>query len=105
MSKKPAIGLEYWLKNKESIKKNAGILIKIDDSVKQKQIPRYFKKKWENEDAINLAYEKYNQEKLMKKNIENNLKNINDPNPEKKWLEYIKSSLENKAKSLKRDEI
>lgn len=47
MSNRDGIGAEYFIQNIQNIKKNNGILINIDNKVQLKQIPRYFKKLWE----------------------------------------------------------
>ena len=53
------IGLEYWEKFKESIKQNNGILIKIDKNVKNKRIPKYFMKKWKEENELEYDWKTY----------------------------------------------
>lgn len=55
------IGLDYWNKFKERIIQNNGIHIKIDKSVKNKKIPKYFMKKWK--EAEPYEYECYNFER------------------------------------------
>lgn len=49
MSRGVGIGVLEWIKHKETIKNNEGILLKNKGKVKKKPIPRYFKKLWESE--------------------------------------------------------
>lgn len=53
------IGLEYWNKFKERIKENNGIHIKIDKNVKNKRIPKYFMKKWKEENELEYDWKSY----------------------------------------------
>ena len=50
MSRMPGIGITEWQKNKEKLKNNGNILIKLKDKVTTKNLPRYFLKKWQEED-------------------------------------------------------
>lgn len=116
MSKQPAIGLEYWNKNKEIIKRNKGILIKIDDKVLLKPIPRYFKKIWERENLEEyLAYD-YKQKNEQEQNKDKTIKKITTEkkyldnnllvdNLEKRLNEIKDYNLKNKIKLLKRSQI
>lgn len=63
MSRAIGIGKVYWDKNKEKIKNNGNIIIKIDGQVKAKPIPRYFKKLWETENWEEYARFKYEKQK------------------------------------------
>jgi len=56
------IGLEYWEKFKENIKKNNGIMIKIDKTVKNKKIPKYYMNKWKEENGIEYEWYTYEQQ-------------------------------------------
>ncbi len=115
MSKKPAIGLNYWLENKEKIKRNGGILIKINDQVKLRPLPRYYKKLWEKENYEELEKYKMECQKNLAKTRQETLDKINISSKkceeltekEKKDLynEYLKNNLENRAKYLKRNQI
>lgn len=46
-SKKTAIGYEYWQDKKSTIIRNNGIMIKINEKIKNKKIPKYYMKIWE----------------------------------------------------------
>lgn len=76
MSKKPAIGLKYWLENKEKIKRNKGILLKIDDKVVLKPLPRYFKKLWEKENWEEFDKAKYEIQKIEEQNRNEKIQKI-----------------------------
>ena len=65
MSRGVGIGVNYWLKNKEKVKRNKGILLKIKDTVKLKPIPRYYKKLWETENYREYYRYKYEIENNM----------------------------------------
>lgn len=115
MSKKPAIGLNYWNKNKEQILRNKGIFIKIDDNLKLKPIPRYFLKKLEQESYEKLYNYKYEIKKnmlLKRQEILNRIYIHNKPieeltNQEKNkiYQEYLKKNLTERGKYLKRNQI
>lgn len=115
MSKKPAIGLNYWNQNKAKIQRNGGILIKTNDTVKLKPIPRYFFKKWVNEDFDQCIHEQYRQKckaehnqkiALSKITVQNAMdKQLTEEHKENKLLEMTKQNLEFKARFLKRNQI
>lgn len=115
MSKKPAIGLNYWLKNKDKIKRNGGILIKIDDKVVLKPIPRYYKKLWEREDIEELYRFKYKSQKNlackrneMLKRIstnENRCEELTEQAKNKIINNYLEINLKERGKYLKRNQI
>lgn len=67
MSRGVGIGRVYWDKNKEKIKRNSGIMLKIKDKVKIKQIPRFYKKLWEKENYVEYYRWKYERSKLGEK--------------------------------------
>lgn len=106
-SKKPAIGLTGFIKNKVKILKNGGIFLKINDKTVLKPVSKYFLKKITEEEKANYNYEK---EKIIlenRKNITNKIKvnadkTINEENAIKKHREYLKKNLEERAKYLKR---
>lgn len=50
------IGLDYWEKMKENIIKNNGIHIKIDKNVKNKKIPKYYMKKFKEQNPIDYEW-------------------------------------------------
>lgn len=107
MSKKPAIGKDYWDINKKNLKITGNIPIKIEDSVKLKTLPRYYKKLWEKEDIWDYVYGNYKILEKIKKSINENLEKIavNDKdNAEKKYLQIIKDNLEQKSRFLKRNQ-
>lgn len=51
------IGLKYWEENKEEIINDTGIWLKTKDKAKLVKIPRYFRKKWQEENP--LQYEMF----------------------------------------------
>lgn len=104
MSKKPAIGLKYWEKYKKQIINNEGILLKVENTVQKKPIPRYFKKIWEKENWENLDKFQYVIKKQAIKNHEETLQKINAPDKEKTLLETLKNNLLSRVKFLKRDQ-
>lgn len=115
MSKNPAIGLKYWQENKEKIKRNKGILLKIDDKTVLKPIPRYYQKLWERENWEELYQYKFECQNNLAKNRQEILKKINitdKPVEEmtenekiKIYNEYLKNNLTNRGKYLKRNQI
>lgn len=65
------IGKNYFLKHKNEIKINKGILVNIKGEAKLKKIPRYYKKiweklNWEEYEAWKLNYKNHMQEKINK---------------------------------------
>lgn len=108
------IAKKYWEQNKEKIKRNNGILIKLKDKTIIKPIPRYFKKIWEAENWE----ECYRHKLKIQKNFENTKKDIlnkislngecKELTNEQKWKYYIKTqqhTLECKSTKLKRNEF
>lgn len=104
MSKKPAIGLKYWTQHFRNIIRNEGILIKHDEHVKKKPIPRYFKKIWEKNDMEQLDWYQYKFKEKAKINHAKDLEKMNADNPEKRLLETIKKNLTDRSKFLKREQ-
>ena len=111
MSTGVGLGRQYWEENKEFIKKYQYISINIKGKVKQKPIPRYFKKLWIIEDWYSYEIAKYEN---IKKAIEtkNEILKQEDygeiTNKSLQWkmhLEKIKNALLEKAKCLKRNNI
>lgn len=109
MSTGVGIGRQYWEQNKEFIKKYQYISIKIKDKVKQKAIPRYFKKCWEAENWYEYEEKKYENKK---KAIENRKKIIKSESyneaktNDQKWILHLKKQehiLQEKANYLKRN--
>lgn len=111
MSRGVGIGRTYWEENKEKIKRNKGILLKIKDKVQLKPIPKYFKKLWEQEDWEEYYHFKYEkQQDGIKKKMEIISKvKLPDGTPDfLKWEFYLDTQekiLKSKAKYLKRNEF
>lgn len=110
MSTGVGLGRKYWEENKEFIKKYKYIQVKTKEKVKQKSIPRYFKKLWENEDWEDYHINRYED---IKKGIEKQKSIIavekyekGLDNDEIKWTKHIKKQergITEKAKALKRN--
>lgn len=115
MSKKPAIGLNYWNKNKDIIKRNKGILIKIDDKTTLKPIPRYFKKIWEKEDYEELYTYKHQINQNMQKKRDETLSKISlssekceemtEIDKKKLYNKFQELNLKERGRYLKRNQI
>lgn len=109
MSRGAGIGLLEWLENKDKIKRNSGIFIKIKDVVKLKPIPRYFKKKWEAENWLEFERWKMLECKKGKENHQKMLekitlpKNYDSEDKERYYLQLLEKNLLSKAKYLKRN--
>ncbi len=100
MSRGVGIGRTYWNDNKEKIKRNKGILLKVKDKVKLKPIPRYFKKLWEQENWEEYYRYKYEKQKdgiKTKIEIINRISLPDGTSNEEKWEFY----LDNQEKTLK----
>lgn len=111
MSRAVGIGYKYWCDNKEKIKRNSGIMLKIKDKVKIKPIPRYFKKQWEKENYEEYYRWKYEQQKegiKKQKEIINKI-NLNKKIDEEEilifYLDTQERILKQKAQALKRNEF
>ena len=115
MSKKPAIGLNYWNKNKEKIIRNKGILIKVDNKVSLKPIPRYFKKIWERENWEELYKYKMECQKNLAEKRQETLEKISLSSQKCEELteiqkndiynKYLEKNLKERGKYLKRNQI
>lgn len=111
MSKKPAIGLNYWLKNKDKIIRTGGIILYDGEKTKIKPIPRYFKKLWEKENWQELYRYKNKCKEIMEKNKQKTLEKINlknlstDEEKNKIYYNYLKKNLEKRGNLLKRSQI
>lgn len=111
MSRAVGIGRKYWEENKEKIKRNKGILLKIKDKVKLKPIPRYFKKLWEDEnfeEYYRFKYEKQKETEKIKIEIINKIKYGNETDEDiimEIYLDKQEKILKSKAKFLKRNEF
>lgn len=111
MSRAVGIGRKYWEENKEKIKRNNGILLKVKDKVKIKPIPRYFKKLWEDENYEEYYRWKYERQKdgvKRKLEIINKIKLNGNPTEEDILTFYLDTQeriLNQKAQALKRNEF
>ena len=58
MSRNGGIGIQYWNENKEKIIEHNGIYLKGKNKVQLKPIPKYYKKKWKEQEEkdITLAF-------------------------------------------------
>lgn len=93
MSTGVGIGLKYWLENIDFLKKWQYIELKINNEIKRKPLPRYFKKKWNNEDwesYENAKYKNFIQSENNKNQILK-LDNYSDKyTKEEKWQMHLK---------------
>lgn len=83
MSNKPGIGRQWFIDNFQKVKENSCILIKSDNTVKIKKIPRYYKKLWEKMDWEDYERWKYQQQKIM---IKNQIKLVESYNLPEEWI-------------------
>lgn len=102
-SRSVGIGLLKWLKDKIKIKENKGIYIKIKDKVKLKKIPKYFMKKWKEENALEYDWHVFEQTNIAKKNKEKVLAQTSLS--ESEYLKLQEKNLIEKIKCLKRSNI
>lgn len=79
MSRGAGIGVKYWNENKDKIKRNKGILLKIKDKVKLKPIPRYYLKLWEKENWRECERFKYKQHEEAERKKYERIKKLNLP--------------------------
>lgn len=82
MSTMPGIGKQYFLNHFEEIKQNKHILIKANDNVKVRKVPRYYRKIWEKLDWQSYHRYKYDIQEEAQKNI---LREIEKYNLPKDW--------------------
>lgn len=107
-SNKPGIGYNYFKLEKEKILRNNGIMIKVKNKAKVFQVPKYFKKKWKEENPEEYYSWTYQQQIKAQKNNEKQINSLNFPENTPEWkkeLEYIEHRnklLELKAKLLRR---
>lgn len=95
MSRMPGIGLDYWINNKTEIKRLEYISIGISGHVSFKRIPRYFLKKWEDENFEEYHRYRFKKIKEGNKKIEKLIKEYDLPedwNDDKKykWILELK---------------
>lgn len=108
MSRAVGIGKLYWIQNKDKIKRNKGILLKVEDKVKLKPIPRYFQKLWEQENWKEYVHFKYDNTKNGKRKKAEIISRISLPDgttDDLKYEFYLSKQfkiLKDKAKYLKR---
>ncbi len=104
------IGLEYWKKNKEKMKRNGFYTIQTEKGPKRIPLPRYFKKKWEEENWEEYYEYKYRKlkesqknliEKLSKLNFSTEIQNIFEIKKHL-YLKICERALEGKKKYFKR---
>ena len=110
MSRRPGIGYQYWVDNKEIIKKQNGIMVKTKDGTKLKRLTRYYKKQWEAENYEEFEKNKSEQIKKGREKIQELINKYNMPNltDDQKLLHILKQqeeTLKIKAKALKRNNI
>lgn len=101
-SKRPAIGLQYWLEHQEELKKTGKVFVYTNEKVQCRNLPPYFIKKWKEqnwEEAYNFVYQ--NQLKNEKEHTEM-LKKTHQT--EEEWRARQTEMLHTKAKQLKRNE-
>lgn len=100
-SRNGGIGIMKWINEKVEIIKNKGIYIKIKDTVKLKRIPKFYMKKFKDENPCdyewfvfeNIMTAKENKQKILSKTTLT----------ESEYLEMQERNLLEKAKILKRD--
>lgn len=108
MSRAVGIGKLYWIENKEKIKRNKGVLLKVENKVKLKPIPRYFQKLWEQEnweEYIQFKYENTKNGQRTKAEIISRISLPDGTTDELKYEFYLSQQfkiLKDKAKYLKR---
>ena len=95
------IGLKYWEQNKEKLKKTRKIPIYNNDKLKYKALPRYFWKKWNEEDWESYTQAKYEE---LKKSEHKKKEIIKLENWPEKWTfaEKWKAHLAKVAERLER---
>ena len=99
------IALRYWETNKERLKRDRKIPIYNNDQLKYKPLPKYFKKKWKEEDweSYHMAiYEDFKKSQENKKKIVEMENYPKDWTFEKKWQEHLKRIAEKLLNRCKR---
>lgn len=111
MSRGAGIGIKYYRENREKIVRNSGILVKVNDKVKIKPIPRYFRKLWEAENWAEYETWKYYQKIKGEENHKKQLMKLNlppeytDEDRENFYIELMKRNLLAKSGKFKRMDI
>ncbi len=90
------IGYFYWLKFKEKIKENMGILVKQKEHITLQKIPKAMRKLWEREDEDGYEWYDYQKNKIGKENWEKILSQTGLSESE-----YIKQTYRLKKKQYK----
>lgn len=91
------IGSYYWETNKETIKRNMGILVAWNKGVRLEKIPKIMEKDWENEDEDTYEEYDYWKQKIGKEQWEQILSGT-DMTEE----EYIKSTYEQRERKIQK---
>lgn len=111
MSRGAGIGIQYYAQNKEKIKRNSGVLMKVKDKVKLKPIPRYFQKLWEKENWAEFETWKYYQKIKGEENHKKQLAKLilpedySEEEREDYYIELMKKNLLSKSGKFKRLDI
>lgn len=100
-SRNGGIGIMKWINEKIKIIENKGIFIKIKDKVKLKKIPKFFMKKWKDENDPEYDWYVFEQSNIAKENMQKILKQTNLS--ESEYLQMQENKLLEKAKLLKRN--
>lgn len=100
-SRNGGIGIMKWIKDKIKIIENKGIFIKIKDTVKLKNIPKYFMKKWKESDPDDAEIFVLENIEQGKKNRDQILKQTTLT--ESEYLKLQEKNLLEKVKILRRD--
>lgn len=103
MSRNGGIGIKYWNQYQDKILKQSGILIGINGKPKCKNIPRYFEKKYKEENE--LEFEKYKKRKMIKGILAFKKTMEKTSLTESEYKEMMERKLLNSTKILKRENI
>lgn len=104
MSTNVGLGLQYYIENMDFLKKWRYIELKINDEIKRKPLPRYFKKQWNKENWQTYETAKYEDFKKAEKNKKIIIKLDNFDNSlteEQKWKLHLKKIEERLEKRCK----
>ena len=103
MSRNGGIGIKYWNEYQKAILERDGILIKTKDKVKNKRIPKYFERKYKEQNES--EFKKYQDKKIIKGKI--NMKKIleNTSMTESDYKLMLERQLLEKNKLLRRNNI
>lgn len=101
-SKRPAIGLNYWLQNKEELKKMGSVIVYTNGKTQYRSLPPYYLKKWNEEDWESCAQFKYNQQVKYETEHAEMLKKTHQT--EEEWRTRQNEALHKRTRLLKRIE-